>query len=69
LPGVLLIAGGGPRMGFVVNKMKDLIYVLLFKFVNKALLIEVVNCALIEFLAILKSDCRNERLGCGIVKW
>jgi len=69
LPSILLIAGGSTRVGFIVHKMKDLINILLFKSVNEALLIEVVVCALNEFLAILKHDGRNERLSCGIVEW
>ncbi len=56
-------------MGFVVNKMHDLIYVLLVKSLNKTLYFKVVNRALYEFFAILKSDCRCESPVCGIMPW
>ena len=69
MPGILLIACGGTRVSFVVNKMHDLIYVLLVKSVNKTLLIKVVNRALYKFFAILKSDCRCESSVCGIMPW
>jgi len=56
-------------VGFVVNKMHDLIYVLLVKSVNKTLLFKVVNRAFYEFFAILKSNYRCERSVCGIMPW